>query len=132
MTMPEKPYIDYRFLGIRSFVDTIASSGTDYRLFDDDFSTIFREYPEILNEGEDTIRTGMVVRDGQGVFFAELGLKLTRSYRAYLVFIFGHHPTPDDLGTVVSGIEALIDKNLDGVNIGELAESLSEDRRTLQ
>lgn len=131
-TMTDKPYADYRFLGVHSFVETLKSSGTDHRIFEDDLAPLFKKYGEILKEGEDTVRTGIILREGQGAYFAEFGIRLTRSFRSHIVFIFGHHPTVSDLEAIVLDLESIVEKCLEGVNLSALAESMEGDGRTIQ
>ena len=126
------PYVDYRFLGVHSFVETLKSSGTDHRIFEDDLTSLFKKYGEILKEGEDTVSTGIVLREGQGAYFAEFGIRLTRSFRSHIVFIFGHHPTIADLDTILQDLESIVEKCLEGVNLPDLAESMEGDGRTIQ
>lgn len=117
------PYIYFKFLGIHSFISTLDNSATEYTLFEDDFSELFTKYENILKE-EDTITTGILTREGQQVFFTELGIKITKSFSSYFVFVFNHHPTPDDMDAVVMGLEELISENLDKVDPSEIAKSM--------
>jgi len=117
------PYIYFKFLGIHSFISTLDNSATEYTLFEDDFSELFTRHENILKE-EDTITTGILTREGQQVFFAELGIKITKSFRSYFVFIFNHHPTPDDMDSVIMGLEELISENLDKIDPSEITRSM--------
>ncbi len=118
--MPEKKYIDYRFLGVQSFRETLGKNNVEHRVFDDDIAPLYEKYAEILNAGEDTVRTGIIIRDGQMIYFAEFGVKLTKSFHAYYVFIFDHHPTLDDLGSVAGELESLAECALDGIDISSI------------
>jgi len=117
------PYIYFKFLGIHSFISTLENSATEYTLFEDDFSELFTRHENILKD-EDSITTGILTREGQQVFFAELGIKITKSFRSYFVFIFDHHPTIDDMDAVVLGLEDLISENLDNIDPSEIAKSM--------
>lgn len=117
------PYIYFKFLGIHSFISTLDNSATEYTLFQDDFTGLFTKHEGVLKE-EDTITTGILSREGQQVFFAELGIKITKSFRSYFVFIFDHHPTIDDMDAVVLGLEDLISQNLDKIDPSEIAKNM--------
>lgn len=117
------PYIYFKFLGIHSFISTLDNSATEYRLFDDDFSDIFVRHDGILKE-DDTVTSGILTREGQQVFFAELGIKITKSFRSYFVFIFDHHPTMDDMDSIILGLEDLISANLDSIDPSEITRNM--------
>jgi len=119
-----KTYIDYKFLGVHSFIETLDKTGTDYRLFDDDFSVIYRNNPEVAGP-EDIIRTGLITRNEQGAFFTEFGIKLTENYYSYIVFIFDHHPAIDELKFIAFELEGIINENLNNIDISMFAEKLS-------
>ncbi len=119
----KKPYIYFKFLGIHSFIDTLDNSGTEYKLFEDDLSSLFSRHEETLNS-DDTVTIGILTREGQEVFFAEVGIKITKSFRSYFVFIFTHHPTLDDMESVVQGLEGLISENLDKIDPTEISRNL--------
>jgi len=119
------PYIFFKFLGINSFIDTLNDSATPYQLFDDDFLPIFDRRNEILNS-EDTIKTGILTKEEQQLFFAEVGIKITKSYRSYFVYIFDHHPTMEEIDEIILGLETLINENLDKVDPSEIANNLKK------
>lgn len=120
-----EPYIYFKFLGIHSFISTLDNSGTAYRLFEDNFSYLFSKYEGILNS-EDTVKTGILTRDGQEVFFAELGIRITKSFTSYFVYIFDHHPSMDDIDAVIRGLEKLINENLDNIDPSEIAKNMQK------
>lgn len=120
-----KSFIDYKFLGVHSFVETLSSSGIDYRLFDDDFSTLYEKHSGILND-DDIIRTGLITRAEQGAFFIEFGIKLTKTYSSFIVFIFDHHPLLDEVEEVVLSLEKIIGENIDNVDLSIFADRLSD------
>lgn len=122
--MTQNPFIDYRFLGIRSFLSVLDESGEQYRLFEDDNTSLFRDHPDILNAGEDTITTGLMTRAGQGFYFTQFAIRITKSYCAHIVFIFDHHPSDAELGTVIDRLEGIVNENLNNVNVQELADAM--------
>lgn len=121
----QKPYIYFKFLGIHSFITTLADSGTEHRMFDEDYSEFFLKHEGILNQG-DSMRTGILLKDGQSVFFTELGIKITKSYSSFFVFIFDHHPTSSDLDIIVDDLEALVNANLESLDLSELKDNMTE------
>ncbi len=124
--MPEhKAYLDYKFMGVQSFIESLDEAKAEYRLFDqDDFRSLFDNNPDLLTE-DDTIKNGFVIRDDTGLYFTEFGLKITKSYHSYIVFIFNHHPSPDDLQLVVQELTTLVEKHLDGVDIEAISQTIT-------
>jgi len=121
--MENTPYIYYKFLGIHSFISTLDNSGTEYTLFSDDFSGLFEKYEGTLKE-DDSITSGILTREGQQVYFAELGIKITKSFISYFVFIFNHHPTTEEMESILLGLEDLVNANLDNVDPSEIARNM--------
>jgi len=121
----DKPFIDFRFLGVNSFFTILENSKSEYRVFEDDYSTLFMDYKDVLNV-EDTIVSGIITQDGQHLFFTELGLKITRSYRSHFVFIFDHHPVQGDIAYILQKLEDIINSSLEGVDISAIAEAIKD------
>jgi hypothetical protein len=119
----DKPYIDFRFIGVNSFFTVLDNSKNEYRVFEDDYSSLYRDYSDLLNE-EDSIVSGIITQGGEHVFFTEIGLKITKSYMSYFVFIFDHHPVIDDIAFILKRLEDIINSSLDGVDISAIAESI--------
>jgi hypothetical protein len=119
----DKPYIDFRFIGVNSFFTVLDNSKNEYRVFEDDYSSLYRDYSDLLNE-EDSITSGIITQGGEHVFFTEIGLKITKNYMSYFVFIFDHHPLIDDIAFILQRLEDIINSSLDGVDISAIAESI--------
>ena len=119
----DKPYINFKFLGINSFFTILENSKNEYRVFEDDYSSLYTDYKDLLNE-EDTIISGILIQEGEHLFFTEIGLKITKSYMSYFVFIFDHHPVIDDIIFIFQKLEDIINNSLDGVDISAIAESM--------
>jgi hypothetical protein len=126
--MTGTPYIYFKFLGINSFIKTLNDSDTEYTLFDDKYDELFKKYSSILTK-EDTLKTGILSRDGQHVFFTEVGIKITKSYSSYFIYIFDHHPVSDDIEFIISGLETLISENIDRIDPSEIAAEISETKK---
>ena len=126
--MTDTPYIYYKFLGINSFMKTLDDSNTSYTIYDDDYEKLFTKYEGVLGKG-DTLTTGFLNRDGQQVFFTELGIKITKSYTSYFVYIFDHHPTEDDIEFIINGLESLVDENLNSIDPADIAASISDQNK---
>lgn len=118
-----KPYMDFKFLGINSFLTILENSKNEYRVFEDDYSSLYRDYKDLLNE-DDTIISGILTQEGEHLFFTEIGLKITKSYMSYFVFIFDHHPVIDDIVFIFQELEDIINSSLDGIDISAIAESM--------
>lgn len=123
-----EPYIYYKFLGINSFIKTLDDSNTDYTVFDDQYEELFRKYNSILTR-DDTIKAGLLTRDEQHVFFIEIGIKITKSYSSYFVYIFDHHPVFTDFEYIIKGLESLVNDNVDKINPSELADIIAENKK---
>ncbi len=119
----DKPYIDFRFLGVNSFFTILENSKSEYRIFEDDYSSLFMDYKDLLN-AEDTIISGIITQEGQHFFFTEIGLKITTTYRSHFVFIFDHHPLSADIAFILQKLEDIINSSLEGVDISAIAESI--------
>jgi hypothetical protein len=120
----DAPYAYYKFIGVKSFTKLLDDSGVKYVLFDDEsIPRLFMERPDHLKAGEDTIVVGKCVQDNMDVYFAEFGIKITPSYRSYIVFIYDHHPVADELLVTVDDMEPLVNRSLDGVNLEDLQKS---------
>jgi len=126
--MTATPYIYFKFLGINSFIKTLNDSDTEYTLFDDTYEDLFNKYSTILNK-EDTLKTGILSREGQHVFFTEVGIKITKSYSSYFIFVFDHHPAEGDIDFIINGLESLINENLDKIDPSEIAAEISETKK---
>jgi hypothetical protein len=126
--MTDTPYIYYKFLGINSFMKTLDDSDTSYTIYDDNYDKLFGKYEGILGK-DDTIKTGVLSRDGQHVFFTELGIKITKSYTSYFVYIFDHHPTEDEVEFIVSSLESIINENLNKIDPSDIASNISDQNR---
>ena len=122
--MANTPYIYYKFLGINSFLKTLDDSDTSYTVYDNHYDELFNKYEGILGKG-DTLKTGFLSKDGQHVFFTEIGIKITKSYTSYFVYIFDHHPTEDEVEFIVSGLESIVDENLNSIDPSDIASNMS-------
>ena len=117
----QKPYADYKFIGVKPFTKMLDEAGVAYILFDDTvIGRLFAEMPEYFNPGEDTIRIGKSAHEQADIYFAEFGLKITPSYCSHIIFIFDHHPTEDEMLETAGDIEQLVAQNLEGVDLSEI------------
>jgi len=124
------PYVDYKFIGIRSFTDKLDESKVSYVLFEDDTAErLFSAKSELLNRETDSIRTGRCTSEGYGAYFAEFGIRITKSYLSYIVFIYSHHPSFEDMMATADSLEAVITSNIDSVDLSEFYKG-SEERGT--
>jgi len=126
--MTEIPYIYNKFLGINSFTKTLDDSDTEYTVYDDNYDRLFNKYEGILGKG-DSLKTGVLSKDGQHVFFTEVGIKITKSYTSYFVYIFDHHPTEAEVELIVKGLESLIEENLNSIDPSDIASNLSDQNK---
>jgi hypothetical protein len=117
----KKPYAYYKFIGVKPFTKLLDDSGIGYILFEDEaVRRLYEARPDYFNPADDTITVGKCIQDGVEVYFAEFGIKITKSYRSFIIFIYDHHPTFDDLGVSAADIDRLIQQQLEGVNIEEI------------
>jgi hypothetical protein len=117
----QKPYADYKFIGVKPFTKMLEEAGVNYTLFDDAaIGRLFSEKPEYFNRNEDTICIGKCLHEKADIYFAEFGLKITPSYRSHIVFIFDHHPTESEMLETAGDIEQLVAQNLEGIDLSEI------------
>lgn len=112
----KKTYIDFSFLGVRSFTELLIQSGTEYALLDlPDLSEFYSDDNFFLNEGQDTITIGYATRDGRTLYFIEFGIMIAQDYnvRSYIVFIYDHMPGLYDIQNTIIDIEPLINEYMD-------------------
>jgi len=116
-------YIYFKFLGVHSFLGALEKSAAEYILFKDDFSSLYSRHREIIAH-DDTITAGMITGEGQQVYFTEVGIRITKSYRSFFVYFFDHHPTLDDMNCIVLGLETVIQENLNTVDPSEITGAI--------
>jgi hypothetical protein len=117
----KKPYVSYKFIGVKPFTNALDEANIRYVLFDDESpGRIFHDLTDYFNPGEDSISIGRCIQENADAYFAEFGIKITPSYRSYLVFIYDHHPSVDEMLISATDIESIIQEYLDGVDMGEI------------
>ncbi len=126
--MAATPYIYFKFLGINSFIKTLDDSNTEYTLFDDTYEALYDKYAAVLNK-EDTLKTGILSREGQHIFFTEVGIRITKSYSSYFIYIFDHHPVEDDIEFIINSLESVVNENLDRIDPSEIAEIIPDTKK---
>lgn len=119
--MAHKPYIDYKLIGVRTFTAALDESKIPYVLFEGDGDALFDLRAGLFDRETDTIRVGRCTGDGMEAYFAEFGIRITKSYRSHIVFIYDHHPSIDELADTADAIEPLIGEGLASVNPSDLA-----------
>jgi len=122
------PYIYFKFIGINSFIKTLDDSNTEYTIFDEQYEELLDKYSAILSK-EDTLKTGILSREGQHVFFTEVGIKITKSYSSYFIYIFDHHPVESDIEFIINGLETIISENVDKIDPSEIAAGIPEAKK---
>lgn len=117
----QKPYVYYKFIGVRPFTKLLEESGIGFVVFDDPAARrLYETRPDYFNPAEDTITVGRCIQDGIEVYFAEFGIKITKSFSSHIIFIFDHHPTSGDIDVSADDIDPLIQQHLEGVDLGEI------------
>jgi hypothetical protein len=121
----KKPYVHYKFIGVKPFTALLDDAGVRFVLFDDDaVRRLYDAKHDYFNAADDSISVGKCAQEGTEVYFAEFGIKITASFRSYIVFIYDHHPTADDMLASAEDIETLIQKNLDRVDFDDFKRSI--------
>lgn len=116
----EKPYVDYKFIGVKSFTQTLDDAGITYVIFESAArGRVFTALPGLLND-DDTVTVGKCTSNDLSVYFVEFGIKITKSYRSYVVFIFNHHPADDEIVTTAGDITGIVERHLEAVDIGDI------------
>ncbi|MBP7734622.1 MAG: hypothetical protein KA369_01490 [Spirochaetes bacterium] len=121
----EKPYTLYKFIGVKPFKKLLEEAGVTHLIFDDEaVPRLFKERADYFNEAEDSIAVGKCLQDGVDVYFAEFGIKITKSFLSYIVFIFDHHPTVEEMLATADDLEQLIQQHLEGVNLDDFKNQM--------
>ena len=113
-----KPYIDFKFLGVRSFVELMQEAGTAYTVIDDDsIENLYREENSFLKKDLDTVVLGSAQRDEQELYFLQFGIMIAPDLgvRSFIVFIFNNRPDYSHLKITAGDIEYLVNEYLDSV-----------------
>ncbi len=118
-----KPYIDFMFLGIKSFREQLKEAGTEFNIIDDEnAATLLTEEDSIFDKETDTIVVGLASRDDKKFYFIEFGLKLSKNVMSYIVFLYTDHPSLEDMKNTSLEIEPLTNEYLDGVKKQNIKE----------
>jgi len=114
----EKPYADFMFLGINSFISQLKQAGTEYKIIKDiNTDKVFQDDKPSFNKETDSIKVGFASREGKEFYFIEFGIKVTRSVISYVVFLYKEHPTLGMMKETAEDIEPLVNEYLDGVGM---------------
>jgi hypothetical protein len=117
----QKPYVYYKFIGVKPFTKLLEESGIGYVLFEDPaVRHLYETRSDYFNPADDAIAVGKCTQEGVEVYFAEFGIKITKSFRSYIVFIFDHHPAIGDMEVSASDIDQLVQRNLESVDLEEI------------
>jgi hypothetical protein len=121
----EKPYTLHKFIGVKPFAKLLDEAGVSHMIFDDEaVPRLFKERADYFNKEEDSITVGKCLQDGVDVYFAEFGIKITKSFLSHIVFIFDHHPTDEEMLATADDLEQLIQQHLDGVNLDDFKNQI--------
>lgn len=113
----EKPYADFMFMGINSFIDGLKKASTEFKIINDENTEkLFTETGSIFNKKTDTITVGYASRDGKAFYFLEFGIRLSPNVISYIVFLFNNRPSFEDIKTASIDIEPLVTEYLKGIN----------------
>ncbi len=116
-----KPYSLHKFIGVKPFKQLLEEAGVTFLLFEDEaVPRLYKERADYFNEAEDSITIGKCLQDGVDVYFAEFGIKITKSFLSYIVFVFDHHPTAEEMLSTADDLEPLIQEHLEGVELDDI------------
>jgi dihydrofolate reductase len=119
-----KPYIDYQFIGIRSFTALLEEAGRSYEIINDAaIPMLFRERKEYFNSTDDEIVMGKCMHEAAAPYFAEFAIGITPRHKSRIVFVFDHRPTADEMLRTADDIEGLVMSHLERVDFGDIAGS---------
>lgn len=114
----KKPYVDFMFLGINSFIAELKKAGTEHKVIKDtNTHKLLNEKGSIFNKDTDTIKLGHASKDGKEFYFIEFGMKVTKSVISYIVFLYKDHPTLEMMKATTLDIEPLVNEYLKGVGM---------------
>ncbi len=122
--MPEnKPYVDFMFMGAKSFTGQLKEAGTEFKILEDKNTEILlSEEGSIFNKETDAIIVGFASRDENEFYFIEFGIKLSLNVTSYIVFLYKNHPSIEDMKKTSLDIEPLANEYLGSVKKQNLKE----------
>ena len=107
-----KSYFDYKFLGVESFKSALKKSGVSYRSIDKDYIDRLKKDEKIFFSDEDSIFIGLCSKDERSIYFADFGISIAPGIQTYVVFLYDHEPTYEDITETCLEIESLTMKHL--------------------
>ncbi len=119
----EKPYVDFMFLGMKSFIEQLNQAGTEYSIIKDkNTDTLINEEGSIFNKETDTIIPGKASKGDKEFYFIEFGLKITPNILSYIVFLFNERPSLENMRAASKDIEPLVNEYLESVGMPKPGE----------
>lgn len=114
-----KPYADFMFLGMNSFIEKLREAGTEFSIIEDrNTDVLLGDAESVFNKDTDTILLGFARRGEKEFYFIEYGIKITPNILSYIVFLFEDHPSLDDMKSASLDIEPLVNEYLGGAGKG--------------
>ena len=107
-----KSYFDYKFLGIESFSSALVKSGVSYESIEHNHSEKLKKDENIFFSDEDSLAIGLCSKDGQSIYFADFGISVAPGIQTFVVFLYDHEPTFEDISETSLEIESLTIENL--------------------
>jgi hypothetical protein len=115
------PWIEHLFSGIKTFRDLMDQAGISCEEVDTPGGdAVFTEAAEFLNATDDTLQCGVCQREGHRIWYADFGLKITKSYFSHITFVFTRMPVKDDLVLCARVLPDLVDTRLGAVDLSAL------------
>lgn len=126
----DKPYITYKFTGMKSIQSVFTEGGISTRILQDaSIKKIFENNTDLFNSAEDTIELGICSREGKDLYFIEFGISLDGIYKSFFTFMYDHHPNLEEMQKTADDIELVIHQNL--LKIKEEMESEKQKNETI-
>lgn len=114
-------FLDCKFLGIKPFTEVLNENNIDYILFDDKnlIDNIFIERSDFINKDDDKVSIGKCLNKDIEVYFVQCGIKITKSYLTFIVFIYDHHPSFADMLNAIDSMPDIVNQSLDNIDMSK-------------
>ena len=107
-----KPYFDYKFLGVEPFTVALSKSGVSYESIEHSHSEKMKSDEKIFFSDEDVLAIGLCSKDGKDIYFADFGISIAPGIQTFVVFLYDHEPTFEDILSTSMEIESLTMEHL--------------------